>query len=266
VLAIQDWHHDPLTNLSTLSSGPNYLGWDSLYTNVLFHESLIETSDQEDSWIQGLGGIPNPVHESSFTFAPSPSAPLGRPDSSSSFTPLSSTSLPLSGLAARHASCSQWPSPNEITHQVTPQTALCEYCGRSFSPQRLLTHQKPKYNGGSAPCTVRFSCAQPGEPGCVQTFAHRRDRMRHRSTVCEYTRSDRKSQQGFRCCCTKTIKRWYQFKKHRENCNANSHDLSPYMCQCGVSFNKMSDLEKHHKSEMGKAGRPRKSLLSPTES
>ncbi|KAI1326321.1 hypothetical protein F5Y16DRAFT_410966 [Xylariaceae sp. FL0255] len=123
----------------------------------------------------------------------------------------------------------------------------------------MSTHQRPKRKGGPAPCTVRFNCAQPGESGCAQTFAHKRDRERHRATVCKQTRAHHQAKPGFRCRCSKTIKRWYQFKKHHSQCRESTISHGPYACQCGALFANIDALSEHHKSEMGRAGQPRKS-------
>ncbi|KAI8954118.1 hypothetical protein F4801DRAFT_534409 [Xylaria longipes] len=141
---------------------------------------------------------------------------------------------------------------------MTPRMKTCEFCGNKFPPQRLTAHQKPKNKGGHAACTLRFPCALPGELGCSKTFAHKRDRLRHRETVCKYARTTAGPEPGFKCRCSKTIKRWYQFKSHHTKCRAAEKSTTPFMCQCHVAFNTMAALEEHHETEKGKAGRPRK--------
>ncbi|KAI1113615.1 hypothetical protein F5Y14DRAFT_206020 [Nemania sp. NC0429] len=168
---------------------------------------------------------------------------------------------PLSSAPAAQTPSSQPLTPHDTTIAVAPQVTLCVYCGRSFSPQRLITHQRPKRNGDPPPCTVRYSCEQPGEPGCDRSFAHKRDRERHRTTVCKQTQAHGQLKSGFQCCCKKTIKRWYQFKKHHDRCSVSHQNPGVYTCQCGASFTDMNALTEHHKSEMGKPGRPRKGRL-----
>jgi hypothetical protein len=186
---------------------------------------------------------------------------------SSGFNPslnYSFLSLPSSRWSASvidQAPDTQPPLPEEstrCTHQITPQTTTCQYCGNTFSPQRLIAHQKPKNRGGPAPCTQRFPCTLPGEPGCNETFKHKRDRLRHREHVCKHTGSPAGPALGFRCRCSKIIKRWYQFKRHHDRCSAARTSNALYKCQCGRTFDTMAALEEHHKTEMGKAGRPRK--------
>ncbi|KAI0447864.1 hypothetical protein F4803DRAFT_497936 [Xylaria telfairii] len=140
----------------------------------------------------------------------------------------------------------------------------CEYCGHTFSPQRLSTHQKPKNNGGCAPCTLRFPCTLPSEPGCSKTFAHKRDRLRHRETVCKNARPGAALEPGFKCRCGKTIKRWYQFKSHQTKCRADKDSKALFVCGCRESFNTMVALEEHHETEKGRAGRPRKKQPATT--
>ncbi|KAI8635509.1 hypothetical protein F5Y19DRAFT_408072 [Xylariaceae sp. FL1651] len=141
--------------------------------------------------------------------------------------------------------------------------AICEHCGQTFSPQRLAAHQKPKNRGGAAPCALRFPCALPGEPGCDKSFAHKRDRLRHRAAVCKHLRPQGGPEPGFQCRCSKTIKRWYQFKRHHNKCGAVGVSRATYLCQCGMVFDNFVALEEHHvRTEMGKAGRPRKHRLT----
>ncbi|KAI0200398.1 hypothetical protein F4808DRAFT_429740 [Astrocystis sublimbata] len=134
----------------------------------------------------------------------------------------------------------------------------CKHCGHTFSPSRLKAHQNPRGKRGGALCTLRFPCSLPNEPGCDETFAHERDRLRHRKSVCKIAVPSSESAPGFKCRCGKTIKRWYQFKSHHARCRAAKISQTPFVCQCHDVFNTMSDLERHHETEKGKPGRPRK--------
>ncbi|KAI1478000.1 hypothetical protein F4774DRAFT_180929 [Daldinia eschscholtzii] len=187
-------------------------------------------------------------------------APLQSPSSSSpSSFPSFNPSTPSSSQSASGDTLQpSIPSSKNEPIQIPPQLRACEYCGRVFSPQRLVTHQKPKQKSGVPPCTVRYPCAQPGEPGCNKTFVHRKDRMRHRSTVCKHLRTYHGLEPGFKCRCGKTVKRWYLLKNHYQTCRAPTQHESRYICQCNASFKCITSLEEHHRSEMGKVGRPRK--------
>ncbi|KAI0555534.1 hypothetical protein F4679DRAFT_578919 [Xylaria curta] len=122
-----------------------------------------------------------------------------------------------------------------------------------------VSHQKPANKGGHAPsCTLRFPCTLPGEPGCGKTFAHQRDRLRHRETVCKHAHPGAGPSPGFQCTCGKIIKRWYQFKSHYARCHTTELSTKPLVCKCRESFYTMAALEEHHETEKGRAGRPRK--------
>jgi hypothetical protein len=142
--------------------------------------------------------------------------------------------------------------------RATSQVFKCKYCDRRFSPQRMQAHLKPSQKGAPPPCSIRFPCDQPGEPGCEKIFIRRRDRMRHRLTVCEHTRNDDATQPVFQCRCGKKVKRWYLLKNHQSACQSQPACGGPYICQCDAIFQDFATFEAHHKTEMGRPGRPPK--------
>lgn len=154
-----------------------------------------------------------------------------------------------------------------VTSQPIKRTQLlkCTVCGKSYARRFAVRHTSKK--DGSPPCAAQFPCQEEGGSGCDKTFKNKKDRLRHRQKSCKALLCT----STFTCRCGKTNKRWDQFKKHFDNRGACHLPPMPgqlLSCDCeqAHTFSSLAGLEEHHKSTMGKAGRPRKDKPTSKES
>ena len=124
-------------------------------------------------------------------------------------------------------------------------------------------HLRQPLRAGRPRCATRFPCAADGELGCNKTFADKKGRLRHREQACQFSQLPALTP-AFRCCCKKSVKRWYRFRDHHKICAAAAaaeppHKGDNYLCQCKASFPSFASLQDHYTSKHTKpVGRPRK--------
>ncbi|KAI1180323.1 hypothetical protein F4777DRAFT_574086 [Nemania sp. FL0916] len=141
--AIEERQYDHYLSYPGVDGWPDHSGWDLLYLDLFHSGSLLESSELED-----ILGPTNIINSQSTHFddlnqlllAPSPSASLESSGSSiSSFIQTLSSSSPLSSALPAEQTPSPHPlPPQDASARVIPQVIVCAYCGRSFSPQRLM--------------------------------------------------------------------------------------------------------------------------------
>lgn len=141
-------------------------------------------------------------------------------------------------------SVSSAPSFELNFHLAPPQYQGCVICGKQFSAERFRSHTK---------LCKRHCCLATG---CGKYFSDTGSLKRHQKECPHIERNQPLS--SYKCVCHKTFPRWDKFVAHHRRRTCKALPGSLYVCQCGLALASIELFEAHHKTELRKAGRPRK--------